>query len=67
MSKLGYSQEAKKARIGYATVICMAGTEFSIIAQSKAKLEEAFNHLTGGMVYFNPEKVNRVRITKEKS
>jgi hypothetical protein len=66
MSQLNFAKEAAQKRIGYATVVLTGGIEYSILASTPQRLADAFNHLTDGMVYFDPSRVNRVMISKIK-
>ena len=64
MSISAWSRKATKSRNGYMTAIYMHGAEFAIYAQTKQILEETFNNIVEGRSYFDPEKIQRVKIYK---
>ena len=49
-------------RAGWTTTVHVGEVHFAIFASSKVKLRDAFIQVTGGRVYFDPEKIDRAVI-----
>jgi len=52
--------QTKGKKIGYTTTLQHGGTMFAVFAETPYKLEEAFNAITGGTIYFDTAMVDRV-------
>ena len=53
-------------RDGYMTAVFRDGVEFGIYARTPQSLEKAFYSTTGGKLYFDPSKVDHIKIYKSK-
>jgi len=57
--------QTKGKRIGYTTTLQHGGVMFAIVAETPYRLQEAFNAVTGGTIYFDQSMIDRVLLSPQ--